>query len=157
MIYSDFYIFNKMISILEKDLKKKDYIPICAFILNENRDNFIYSTNKETKKNKIAHAEIKVIEKAYKKNFNLKNSTIFINIEPCLMCLSACTIAEISKIIYLSECEKWGSINDLQSGYLKLKNGKTYPFCEKYKKEKHEILNFRSEKILKLFFKKKRN
>jgi len=49
-----------------------------------------------------AHAEILVIRKAgkQKKNYRLVNSTLYVTLEPCAMCLGAMVHARISSIVF---------------------------------------------------------
>jgi tRNA(Arg) A34 adenosine deaminase TadA len=52
--------------------------------------------------NTTAHAEINAIREACKKlgNVDLSGCTIYCTCEPCPMCLSACSLANISRIVY---------------------------------------------------------
>ena len=58
-----------------------------------------------------AHAEIQLLRIAGKKtkNYRLNNMTIYITLEPCIMCLGAIMNARISKIIYGAHDLKTGA------------------------------------------------
>ena len=67
---------------------------------------------REQKNSALAHAEILAISKACKK-VNAKfldGATIYITLEPCLMCMGAIIQARISRIVYSANEPKFGSI-----------------------------------------------
>ena len=67
---------------------------------------------RETKNQAISHAEIEAISKACKKTKQkfLDGATIYITLEPCLMCMGAIIQARISKIVYSANEPKFGAI-----------------------------------------------
>ena len=81
-----------------------DEVPIGAVLVDNIKQNIIASFHNEIIKqnNPIKHAEILVIEKACKlKNSRyLVNTSIFITLEPCAMCLGALVHARISNIVF---------------------------------------------------------
>ena len=67
-----------------------------------------------------AHAEIQVLRKAarLKGNYRLPGATLFVTVEPCLMCMGALIHARVARIFYGTEDPKWGgagSICDLSA------------------------------------------
>jgi tRNA(adenine34) deaminase len=64
------------------------------------------STNDAT-----AHAEIQVLRKAGIKlqNYRLTDSTLYVTLEPCAMCLSAMMHARIERIVYGANGQKTGA------------------------------------------------
>jgi len=106
---------------------------------------------KEKKKNAIQHAEIVAIEKACKKlkTWHLDDCQIYITMEPCLMCTGAIVQARISKVYYGIRNEKFGISNYFDiNGEVKI-NNHYIQFYGGY-------LNSDIEKMLKTFFKEKR-
>ena len=92
-----------------------DEVPIGA-VLVYNDKIFARAHNKKiTKKSSIAHAEIEVIQKATKKNgdWRLKDMTLYITVEPCLMCAGAIIHSRIGKIVYGCKEPKMGAINSI--------------------------------------------
>jgi len=57
-----------------------------------------------------AHAEIQVIRKAgvKQKNYRLVGSTLYVTLEPCMMCLGAIIHARIERIVYGAYDKKTG-------------------------------------------------
>ncbi len=88
-------------------------IPIGAIIVDKNL-NIIgkgYNT-REKDKDILGHAEINAIKDAIK-NLNSKiltDSTIFVNLEPCLMCIGAIKEAHINNIIVALKNDKYSLI-----------------------------------------------
>ena len=77
-------------------------VPIGAVIVYENK--IIASAHNlvETKKDATAHAEVLCIQKASKilSNWRLKNATLFVTIEPCVMCAGALYLSRIKKVVW---------------------------------------------------------
>jgi tRNA(adenine34) deaminase len=63
-----------------------------------------------TKNDATAHAEILAIRKAGKKekNYRLVGTTLYVTLEPCLMCLGALINARIERIVFgAKKHKKW--------------------------------------------------
>lgn len=79
-----------------------DEVPIGAVIVKD--DKVIaraYNTRNSTRQ-ATAHAEILAINKACKKlkDWRLNGCTLYVTLEPCLMCLGACYNARLDKVVY---------------------------------------------------------
>lgn len=72
---------------------------------------------RETKKSVLAHAELEAIRKACLKTKEkfLDKATIYITLEPCLMCLGAIIQSRIQRIVYSASEPKFGCIESLGS------------------------------------------
>jgi len=59
------------------------------------------------------HAEIAVIRRAAKAagNYRLNGSTLYVSIEPCLMCAGAIVHARIARLVYAACDERYGAID----------------------------------------------
>ncbi len=90
----------------------KQEVPVGCVIV---RDDVILAKAhnlREAKKSALSHAEIEAINKACKKTKEkfLDNATIYITLEPCLMCMGAIIQARIGRIVYSANEPKHGSI-----------------------------------------------
>ncbi len=132
-----------------------DEVPVgCVIVCNKTGEILAKSCNKTKKTNNpIQHAEIICINKALKKikKDRLTNCSMYVTLEPCLMCTGAIILSKIKKIYIGCLSEKTGYIvsnkecfNDNKNNY----NHKPeifYPIMEKDCK-----------KMIVDFFKKKR-
>ena len=62
-----------------------------------------------------AHAEIQLLRQAAKKmgNYRLLNTTCYVTIEPCIMCMGALVHARVAKIVFGVTDPKWGAAGSL--------------------------------------------
>ncbi|NWF39471.1 tRNA adenosine(34) deaminase TadA [Mariprofundus sp. NF] len=62
-----------------------------------------------------AHAEMRVIRKACRQNGNyrLADSTLYVTLEPCLMCAGAIVHARIGRVVYGASDPKTGAVASL--------------------------------------------
>ncbi len=68
-----------------------------------------------SKNDPTAHAEIVAIRKAAKilNNYRLTGCTLYVTIEPCIMCLGAIVQARIKKVVFGARDERFGAIISL--------------------------------------------
>ena len=95
--------------------KSEDEIPVGAVIVKNGQliaqaHNQPISTNDPT-----AHAEILAIRKAGKKekNYRLVGATLYVTLEPCLMCLGALMHARIERVVFGAKNTKNGFCGSL--------------------------------------------
>ncbi len=129
---------------------EKDEVPVGAVIVKDNRIIGRGYNQRIIKNNALYHAEIVAIQNACKNvgNWRLDGSTIYITLEPCLMCVGAILQARISNVIFGALDEKGGAV---LSKYTIL-DDKRLPFRVNYEYLKLE----KCSDILTNFFKKKR-
>ena len=62
-----------------------------------------------------AHAEILALREAALKinNYRLLNTSLYVTVEPCIMCMGAIVHARISNVIFGTEDPKWGAAGSL--------------------------------------------
>lgn len=62
-----------------------------------------------------AHAEILALRKAAKKvmNYRLLNATLYVTMEPCIMCMGAIIHARINRVVFGAKDPKWGACGSL--------------------------------------------
>ncbi|QJC35066.1 tRNA adenosine(34) deaminase TadA, partial [Enterobacteriaceae endosymbiont of Donacia piscatrix] len=127
-------------------------VPVGAIIIKNNKI-ISYGINNSIKNNDpTGHAEIIALRKAakYLKNYRLLNTTMYVTLEPCLMCSGAIITSRISRLVFSTYNKKYnntGSFIDLLSTYninytLKINSG---------------ILEKECKNIIKNFFLKKKN
>ena len=78
-------------------------VPVAAAIYDEQMNLVSQSVNqRETSNDPTAHAEVCVLREAGKsnENWNLEGFTLFITLEPCLMCAGAILQSRISRVVF---------------------------------------------------------
>ena len=146
-------MMNKYIELLLKDAQKafnKEEVPISSLIVDSKGQILVHSYNQmETKQDATAHTEILSIKKASQKinNWRLIDTTLYVTLEPCVMCAEAIHKSRIKKIIYL---EKSNNLTELERTFLD----------NFYKENNIEIKQYENKteylKLLQLFFEEKR-
>ena len=64
-----------------------------------------------------AHAEIQVLRQAAAslKNYRLVNTTLYVTLEPCVMCLGALFHARVARLVYAAADPKTGAVDSVLS------------------------------------------
>ena len=91
------------IAIREASLaKNKGEVPVGAIIILNNRIIAKAHNSPISKNDPTAHAEILAIRNASKKlqNYRLPETTLYVTLEPCAMCLGAMIHARINRIVF---------------------------------------------------------
>ena len=92
---------------------EKDEVPIGCVIVSNNRVIAKAHNLTETLNDVTAHAEMQAITSAA--NFlggkYLKNCTLYVTLEPCVMCSGALSWSQISKVVIGARDEQRGFIN----------------------------------------------
>lgn len=98
----------------EKAGKKGD-IPIGAVIVKDNRVISRGHNGKELKNDPCAHAEIIAIKKASKAllSWRLKHTTLYVTLEPCIMCMGAIMQARVKRLVFACHDPKAGACGSL--------------------------------------------
>lgn len=118
--------FDKILLKLAKKAVKNGEIPIACIAVLDGKIIAKAHNLVEKRKNKMAHAEIIVLEKLRKKFntthfFGMKIS-FYITLEPCCMCVSAISMCGIENVFYMLEDKKIGGIERIytqNSSYFK--------------------------------------
>ncbi|QJC31922.1 tRNA adenosine(34) deaminase TadA [Enterobacteriaceae endosymbiont of Donacia versicolorea] len=135
--------------------KNAGEIPVGAIIIKNNKI-ISYGYNNSIKKNDpTAHAEIIALRKAGKflKNYRLLNTTMYVTLEPCLMCFGAIIISRITRLVFSSYNKKYNGKNYKLGSFINLL--KIYDINHKLKISSGILIN-KSTNIIKNFFNKKR-
>lgn len=118
-------------------------IPVGAVIV---ADNVVIATahnEVETTNNPIAHAEILAIQRAASilNRWRLNDCTLYVTLEPCIMCMGAILNARVKKVVYGAGDNRMGAVES-QSDFIRnplFKNIEIYPGI--YEKECMNLLS----------------
>lgn len=132
----------------------QDEVPIGAVIVDSNGKVISKAHNKtESRNSQLAHAEILAITKATKKigDWRLDGFTIYVTLEPCLMCMAVIGMHRLKKIVFAADSKLYGfSKNDDFSKSLSCAiNINSFELV-------NGILEKESKEILQSFFRNKR-
>lgn len=95
---------------------QKEEIPVGAVIVSETGDILSRAHNQTiTLCDPTAHAEILSLREAAMKvqNYRLLNTTLYVTIEPCIMCMGAIIHARVSRVVFGAKDRKWGAAGSL--------------------------------------------
>ena len=91
-------------------------VPIGAILVSED-GHVLSSTHNRTidLADPTAHAEILALREAALNinNYRLLNTTLYVTVEPCIMCMGAIIHARISKLVFGTGDPKWGAAGSL--------------------------------------------
>lgn len=111
-MFTDEYYMKMALQEAEKALEK-DEVPIGCVIVSNNRIIARAHNLTETLNDVTAHAEMQAITSAA--NFlggkYLKDCTLYVTLEPCVMCSGALSWSQISKVVIGARDEQRGFIN----------------------------------------------
>ena len=142
---------NLAIEIARK-AEKKGEIPIGCIILDQNEKVLAIAHNTVvTNLDPLGHAEMNAIRKACKqiKKDRLINCSIYVTLEPCIMCASAISRAKIKRLYFGAEDLKFGAING-NLNFFQSKN------CNHVPEIYDNILKSECEEMINIFFKENR-
>jgi len=91
-------------------------IPIGALIVGDSNQVLAAEHNRTiTLNDPTAHAEILALRSAAAKmgNYRLLNTTLYVTVEPCPMCMGAIIHARVSRIVFGTRDAKWGAVGSL--------------------------------------------
>jgi len=145
-LFSDEFFMNEAL----KEAKKayaKDEVPVGAVIVAENRIIARAHNLTQTLNDVTAHAEMQAVTSAenYLGSRYLNECTLFVTLEPCLMCAAANFWAQTGKIVY--------GADDPKAGYSKYGDGVLHKKTVVVK----GVLEKECSEILSEFFLKKRD
>ena len=144
-IYSDEYFMNEALKEARKAMQK-DEVPIGAVVVIENRIIARAHNLTETLNDVTAHAEMQVFTAAsdFLGGKYLKDCTLFVTLEPCVMCAGAAFWTQLGKLVY--------GADDKMRGFTMVRDRLLHPKTEVIT----GVLASQSMILLKEFFKMKR-
>jgi tRNA(adenine34) deaminase len=112
----DIYWMKKALLLGEKAVQK-DEVPVGAIIINTSSNQIVSKAFnlRETLKSPIAHAEILAIHRAATKlqTWRLSGHTLYVTLEPCVMCTGAILQSRIDRIVFGALDPKGGAVKSL--------------------------------------------
>lgn len=132
----------------------QDEVPVGAVVVDGSGEVIAFGWNcVEQNQNQVKHAEMTVLQDAAKAKgaWRLDDCTLYVSLEPCLMCLGAIYLFRIKRLVYGASSPLFGAV---------LKNLETDSLFRVYKNFSLEIEYLESEAssgLLKKFFKEKRS
>ena len=144
-IYTDEYFMKEALKEAQTAFDK-DEVPIGAVVVCNNRIIARAHNMTEALNDATAHAEMLAITSAenYLASKYLNDCSLYVTLEPCVMCAGASYWSRLGKVVY--------GANDERYGYKKAGNKLFHPKTEIV----IGILEKESSELLKLFFSKKR-
>ncbi|MDX1950098.1 MAG: nucleoside deaminase [Rickettsiales bacterium] len=127
----------------------KNEVPVGALLVKDNQIIAKAHNSVEASNDATNHAELLIIKQASQilGSKNLENTSLYVTLEPCLMCATAISYARISKIIFGAEDKKLGAIENGDRIFYNSKNNLWKPEII------GSIMAEESEILLKNFFK----
>ena len=99
-----------------KKAGQKDEVPVGAVVVTK-KGKILSSAHNQVIGlcDPTAHAEILAIRKAASKiqNYRLLNTTLYVTVEPCIICMGAIIHARISTVVFGAFDPKWGGAGSL--------------------------------------------
>ena len=141
--FDDKYFMNFALKEAEKALDG-DEVPVGAVIISGGGSIISSAFNTvESDISCIMHAEINAILAAQKKlrNWRLDECSLYVTLEPCIMCCGAILLSRIGKVVYGASDPKGGVSSSILGGKIEIISG---------------IMDEESSLLLKSFFKSKR-
>ena len=128
-----------------------DEVPVGAVLVQD--DKLITSAHNQPISNNdpTAHAEIQLLRNAGQvlNNYRFPNTTLYVTLEPCTMCLGAMIHARVSRIVFGAYDQKTGACGSCQD----LSNSKCFNHSIDIQ---GGILDKKCKDLLQKFFKKRR-
>lgn len=108
------YFMNQALAEAKKSLEK-DEIPIGCVIVKDGQIIGRGHNAREELNQAIMHAEVMAIQEANRVegNWRLLDTTLFVTIEPCVMCSGAIGLARIPQVVYGAANQKFGAAGSL--------------------------------------------
>ena len=91
-------------------------VPIGAVLVAENGEVISAAHNQTIRLvDPTAHAEILALRESASKlsNYRLLNTSLYVTVEPCIMCMGAIVHARVKRVIYGANDPKWGAAGSL--------------------------------------------
>ncbi|MGE3680109.1 MAG: tRNA adenosine(34) deaminase TadA [Bdellovibrionales bacterium] len=90
-------------------------VPVGALVVYENNIVSEAYNERETRTSAVAHAELIAISRACEglRRWRLTGCTLYVTLEPCLMCAGAAVLARLDRVVYGAQDPKAGAAESL--------------------------------------------
>ncbi|PIS11446.1 MAG: tRNA adenosine(34) deaminase TadA [Bdellovibrio sp. CG10_big_fil_rev_8_21_14_0_10_47_8] len=114
MTHSDEYWMKKALALAAKAATKGE-VPVAALVIKDNQLVSTGQNRRETLKTPLGHAELIALQRASQKlgAWRLLGCTLYVTLEPCVMCAGALVQARISKVVFGAMDAKGGAVQSL--------------------------------------------
>jgi len=113
---SDHEQYMELALIEAQKAEQREEVPIGAVLVSQTGDVIANAHNQTiTKTDPTAHAEIIALRRGAQKlgNYRLLNTSLYVTVEPCIMCMGAIIHARVSEVIFAAPDPKWGGAGSL--------------------------------------------
>lgn len=109
--------FMKAALVLARRAEAAGEVPIGAVVVSDGKIVGRGYNLRETRRRPTAHAELLAIEAAARKlgRWRLEGTTLYVTLEPCLMCWGAIVLARIPKVVFGAKDPKAGVCGSILS------------------------------------------
>jgi tRNA(adenine34) deaminase len=142
-----------MAKALEAASGSGDEVPVGALLVSATGEVLATAHNlREAKSDPTSHAEIEVIRKAASdlRDWRLENTTLFVTLEPCVMCAGAIVAARIPQVVFGAWDERVGAAGSIYDVLRDSRLGKPVEVIP-------GVLEAECSAVLKSFFEAKRS
>lgn len=108
--------FMKLALRLAKRSEEKGEVPVGAVVVSKNGEILAKATNLREQTNSVlGHAELVAVHRASQKlqSWRLVDCTLYVTLEPCLMCAAALVQSRISRVVFATHDPKGGGLGSL--------------------------------------------
>ncbi len=112
---SDIYYMKKAI-LMAKSAQSAGEVPVGAVIVDDGGRVLAEASNSTISlSDPAAHAEILAMRRAGARlgNYRLLNMTLYVTVEPCVMCMGAVVHARLKRVVFGVHDPKWGGAGSL--------------------------------------------
>lgn len=149
MFDRDIYYMKRALELAQKAYAEGE-VPIGSLIVSSQGEVLGQGYNMvEQFKSQLEHAELRAMREATLSinDWRLNHSTLYVTLEPCMMCISACALSRIERIVFGARSPLFGYQLD-KEGVLEL-------YTRQIKNITEGVLQREAAALLKRFFDKK--
>lgn len=150
MTHDDTYWMQQALKLAER-AEQQGEVPVGALIVKDDECIGEGWNQPISAHDPTAHAEIQAIRAAcqYTQNYRLPNTTLYITLEPCVMCAGAIVHSRITRVVFAAKEPKTGAAGSCFDVFNEQRLNHSVQ-CE------HGILAEQSSELLRRFFRAKR-
>ena len=148
--HNDIFWMSKALK-LAKKAEKQGEVPVGAILVVDNKAVSWGYNKKEQWNSPLGHAELITLQRASQKlgRWRLTDATLYVTLEPCLMCAGALVQSRVSRLVFGTKDPKGGAITSLYSVTADERLNHQIPYTE-------GVLQLECGQILSDFFRKRR-